>query len=131
MLALEQYFNGLEHSIEQTKNATLLINRVGVMLSEAEKAGVKVPVNKRTKSIIAGDGNGGFRLESCQVGAKDSAHKQGMAVDLYDPFGDLDGWLDDIKLFKFDLYREAPGSTGTWCHLQTRKTKSGKRTFFP
>jgi len=52
-------------------------------------------------------------------------------VDVYDPFGDLDFWLNDAILERFELYREAPEKTSGWCHLQSVPPGSGKRTFYP
>ena len=62
-----------------------------------------------------------------------SAHKLGMAVDIYDHGEHLDNWIDakPDALVKYDLYREEPASTVNWLHLSTRKPLSGKRTFKP
>lgn len=64
-------------------------------------------------------------------GAPQSAHMTGEAVDMADNDGLLDAWLDDEKLAKYELYREHPDSTPSWCHLQTRPPHSGHRTFIP
>jgi hypothetical protein len=58
-----------------------------------------------------------------------SRHMTGEAVDLEDPKGSLKRWLNAPLLAKFDLYAEDFAETPTWLHLQTTKTKSGKRIF--
>jgi len=131
MITLEQYFGELKHDDTHRANATLLLNRVNVLLSDAVKYGVILKINKNTDSYISGENWGGFRTVDCTIGAPLSAHKLGMAVDVFDPNNSLDGWLDDIKLLKFDLYREHPDATKGWCHLSTKPPKSGKRTFLP
>lgn len=131
MITLDQYFAKFPHGIEHESNAKVLLNRVNLLLEDAKKYGVILKVNKKTGCLISGELFGGFRLENCPIGAKQSAHKLAMAVDVYDPDGALDGWLDDIKLLRYDLYREHPEQTAGWCHLSTKSPKSGKRTFLP
>jgi hypothetical protein len=63
--------------------------------------------------------------------APNSEHQYGHAVDLDDNDGALDAWLTDDILKSYDLYREAPSHTGTWCHLQDMPPPSGHRTFIP
>lgn len=89
--------------------------------------------------VESADVSSGFRpstANSAAGGAKSSAHITGEALDLID---DKDQTL--CKLFtkaileQFDLYREdsvyTVGKNTNWCHLQTRKTASGKRVFKP
>jgi len=131
MITLEQYFGKLEHTSDHKANAELLLDRVNVMLADAVKNGLILKINKNTGSYISGENWGGFRSADCKIGANHSAHKLGMAVDIYDPSNALDGWLDDIKLLKYDLYREHPEHTRFWLHVSTKSPKSGKRTFLP
>lgn len=63
--------------------------------------------------------------------SRTSKHMTGEAIDLADDMGLLDSWLTDEILEGYDLYREAPASTPTWCHLQTVAPMSGRRTFLP
>ena len=71
------------------------------------------------------------KLNAIIGGAPNSAHCTCQAIDLED-HGDLKQWvIDNGILEKYDLYMEDPKSTDTWCHLQRRKTKSGKRIFIP
>lgn len=64
-------------------------------------------------------------------GAPHSRHMTGEGVDVADNDGKLDAWLTDEKLAEFDLYREHPDATPSWCHLQTCPPGSGHRTFHP
>ena len=131
MITIDQYFGEFQHTGDHVNNAKVLLNRVNVLIGDAKKYGVVIKTNKATGSEISGSTFGGFRPEDCPQGAKLSSHKQAMAVDVYDPDNALDGWLDDIKLLKYDLYREHPEQTKSWCHLSTKAPKSGKRTFLP
>lgn len=110
-----------------------LLRRVNGLLASAEAAGVTLERNPVTGTLISGQGNGGYRPPSCPVGAPNSAHKQGQAVDIYDPDGDLDGWCLDHEdaLVRFGLYMEHPAATKGWCHLGTRAPRSGRRVFYP
>lgn len=132
MITLQQLFIGRPHSEEQENNAVVLLDRVNSLLYEyTSKTGQERPINPHTGNLISGLTEGGFRLPDCPQGAPDSSHKQGQAVDIYDPHGTLDKWLNDEILTKFDLYREHPDSTEGWCHLSTRAPHSGHRTFYP
>lgn len=103
-----------------------------------------------------GSGGGGFRLED-EEGSKYSSHKilyrqdpegkwvpdpdavAGAGVDDYDPGDLLDSWLSQFDredggnevLERHNLYREHPDDTPGWCHLTTRRPRSGRRTFKP
>lgn len=65
--------------------------------------------------------------------AKRSAHMYCQAVDLKDPEGNLARYmlLNVSLLDKWDLYLEDPSYTKGWVHLQTRRTRSGRRIFKP
>lgn len=77
----------------------------------------------------------GYRSEADQMrinkNAPNSAHRFGMAVDISDPDGKFYEWLvnNEKLLIELDLYVEI--RQGPWAHVQTRKTKSGKRFFQP
>lgn len=85
---------------------------------------------------LDGDVSSGFRTSAANgsaKGAKRSAHMSGEAVDLVDPQGVIKDAVmaHPHVLAEFDLYMENPQHTPTWCHLQTRSTKSGNRVFLP
>ena len=131
---LDYFGNWFDHedATEERKAAAReLLDRVNALLVEAEAHGVDLRINPRTKTYVSGEQYGGFRPQSCPQGASDSAHKVGMAVDIFDPANDLDNYVTDAILTAHDLYREAPASTDKWCHLSTRAPGSKKRTFQP
>lgn len=120
-------------------NAGILLPRVNELLTVAKAYGVKFEVSPRTGSIV----ESGWRPPSVNAGianaAPKSKHMFGLAVDIYDPDGDLDEWLmsDEAQphLNKIDLWFEHPGSTKGWSHLQCVAFGSyrpgGKRWFYP
>lgn len=108
-----------------------LVPQVNALLALAVAAGIPTYKHSATGNPVVGPKYGGFRPQSCPIGAPQSAHKVGMAVDLYDPANALDDWITDEVLTQCGLYREAPRATDTWCHLSTRRPPSGKRTFIP
>lgn len=115
-------------------NSVMLLDRVNRLLDFMQSEhGVEMLINPTTKSQIAGKTLGGFRPQviTPPQGSPNSAHKNGEAVDIYDPLNTLDKALNDEILTQFDLYREHPDDTVTWCHLSTRAPRSGKRTFKP
>lgn len=62
-------------------------------------------------------------------GAANSTHLTCQAVDFADKDGAIKSWITLDILEKCGLYQEAPHSTPTWVHVQTRPTHS--RVFTP
>lgn len=62
--------------------------------------------------------------------APNSKHMTGDAIDIADNDGLFDDWLTDEILEKYNLWREHPSQTKSWCHLQRVPPRSGKRTFY-
>lgn len=117
---------------ERQQNATDMLSKVNNLLYDyQDETGNIVPINPNTRSCVSGQIYGGFRPQNCPQGAPHSSHKEGLAVDVYDPLNKLDKWLTDDILESHELYREAPQSTPSWCHLSSRSPASGKRTFIP
>lgn len=117
---------------ERITDAKELLRRVNAMLYTLSQIQVyDNKINPKTNSQISGETFGGFRPQSCPIGAPESSHKVGMGIDVFDPKDILDDYLDKHPeyLAQYDLYRELAKSTPGWCHLQTRKTS--KRTFKP
>lgn len=120
-------------------NGMILINLCTKFIAKLEEEGVIFQINPKTGTIISGEIYGGFRPQNCPIGAPHSAHKEGMAVDIYDPDNRIDGYIDGFEgkdgynslLEEFGLYREHPDKTPHWCHLTTHAPGSGKRTFWP
>lgn len=136
MITLQDYFNDKPQATDYNLNALTLLYRVNNLLAAfVTDTGTILQNNPATGNQISGNknGDGGFRLQTSTTGSSKSAHKQGMAVDIYDRGEHLDKWLDakPDALIKYDLYREEPSATINWCHLGTRKPLSGKRTFKP
>jgi hypothetical protein len=131
IISITDYFRDYVKPDYHVANARDLLDRVNSLLAYAESEGVTLRVNPKTHSHISGENWGGYRTDACTIGAPKSAHKQAKAVDIFDPINELDRWLNDAILLKFDLYREHPDATAGWCHLGTHAPKSGKRTFNP
>jgi hypothetical protein len=136
MITLSDYFGKFnDHpakTIAHVNNAERLLGKVNEMLTELFKTrNIDLDINPNTKTLIAGQTYGGWRPPECDIGAPNSAHKTGEAVDIYDADGDIDGAIDDPLLRKYGLYREHPSATRSWCHLTTRAPKSGRRSFYP
>lgn len=95
--------------------------------------GVQFKINPLTGSIVSGETLGGFRPQNCPIGAPKSAHKNGAAVDLYDPDNSIDQWLWQHKndLSSCGLWFEHPTATPRWSHWSIRKPASGNRFFKP
>ena len=110
---------------EVKANAEELLKRVNAAFKELgiTKASVSSGFRPSEANSVAG-------------GAKKSNHMIGMAIDVIDDKNQslCKKFTKDV-LDKFDLYREdseyTKGKNSNWCHLQTRKTKSGKRIFKP
>jgi hypothetical protein len=135
MISFAQYFGKWgghpDATPDRQQNAQGLLAKVNVLLVAAKDEGVPLPINPHTGSQVSGETLGGFRPQSCAIGAPNSKHKTGHAVDVYDPTNAIDNWLDDEKLEQFGLYREHPDSTRSWCHLSDVSPSSGRRTFQP
>lgn len=136
-LAVEQYFGKwLTHKdvtmaiIDNAKGLCIAVNKL-IMAMEA--TGFEFKINPLTQSLIGGETLGGFRPQDCPIGAPSSAHKQGLAVDIYDPDNAIDAWLvkNQATLKDFGLYFEHPTATPRWSHWTVRAPKSGRRFFYP
>lgn len=115
--------NNIEHLVATCNGL------IEVMLADK----VWFPTNPLTGSIVGGESLGGFRPKDCPIGAPGSAHKQGLAVDLYDPKNEIDAWLWEHRsaLESCGLYFEHPEATPRWSHWSLRRPKSGRRFFRP
>ena len=116
---------------ERIENISDLVPPVNALLAKAKAAGISLPINPKTGTQVSGEQYGGFRPQTCTIGAPHSAHKEGMAVDIYDPTNALDVWITDEVLRECGLFREGGRWTPGWTHLTTRRPGSGNRTFIP
>ena len=137
MITLNQYVGPHRESPDWTpareQAATKLLASCCSLEVEMARGGVSFPDNPATKSGVSGQTFGGFRPQNCPQGAPNSSHKEGMAVDRYDPRGEIDVWcmahLD--RLAYHGLYIEHASATPGWSHWTTRAPKSGNRAFYP
>lgn len=115
------------------ENAKKLLDACSQLEAMARYDNVDFPINSETNSQVSGDHYGGFRPQDCPIGAPKSAHKQGLAVDIYDPQGEIDSWcLENIgNLEMCGIYIESPTATHGWSHWSTRAPASGRHVFLP
>lgn len=137
MITLDQYVgphaDSPDWTIGRQENAKYLLDACAMLETEMVDSGVAFPDNPATGSGVSGETYGGFRPQDCTIGAPHSAHKEGLAVDRYDPDGAIDDWLmaRQHSLKEHGLFMEHPSATPGWCHLQLRAPASGNRVFYP
>jgi hypothetical protein len=114
-------------------NAEKLIIACSILQKMMELAGVHFTLNPHTGTTISGEIYGGFRPQNCTQGAPLSAHKEGLAVDRYDPSGDIDAWIMDNpqSLVQCGIYIEHPSATIGWSHWSIKSPRSGLHVFYP
>lgn len=91
------------------------------------------PVERSQYGALSGP-NAGLRPLASRVGAVNSSHKEGKALDMPDRTRKLSQWLlssNHKHLEELGLYMENPADTPTWVHLTTRRPPSGSRVFNP
>lgn len=137
IISHEDYFGIWYGHPDETTEVRLkvadLLPKVNDLLQLAVNDGIPLAINPKTQSYVSGETYGGFRPQDCPIGAPQSAHKLGMAVDIYDPENEIDEWCmrhQDI-LKRLGLCMESPEATPRWCHLSTKMPKSGKTVFHP
>lgn len=118
---------------ERKENAFNLLEAVSELQSKLIEAKVIFQTNPVTDCEISGKIFGGFRPQSCMEGSPHSAHKEGQAVDIFDPYSSIDDYLIDHQdlLEQFGIFIEHPNSTPGWSHWSTRKPGSGNHIFLP
>lgn len=138
MITMKDYFgiyaNSQKVTPEHRANAEVLLDRVNTLLRRCLETGkVDLETNPKTKTLISGATEGGWRPDTSATGAGLSSHKEGKGIDVYDPDGDIDNCIMENKhwLIELGLAIEHPASTRGWCHLTTRLPKSGNRIFYP
>lgn len=133
---LGTYAKSKDLTAERLANIDRLLTKVNHLMMIAMQDGVVFLDNPKTKSQVAGEKNGGFRPQDCLIGAPKSAHKEGLACDLYDPTGKIDKWLNTSKvaakaIADLDMYFEAESSTIGWSHWSIKPPASKRRFFIP
>jgi hypothetical protein len=137
MISLSEYVGPHSQSPDWTMaiqaNAHKLLTACAALEVDMVAAGVVFPDNPATKSGVSGQTYGGFRPQNCPQGAEHSAHKEGLAVDRYDPHGDIDTYLmkrQDL-LVKYGIFIEHPSKTDGWSHWSAKPPGSGNHVFYP
>lgn len=118
---------------ERAHNATKLLAACAALEDDMLEDSVEFPDNPATGCGVSGQTFGGFRPQNCPQGAPNSSHKDGLAVDRYDPKGEIDDWCiaHQDRLALHGIYIEHPSATQNWSHWTIRKPGSGNRVFFP
>jgi len=135
MISLSDYVGPHSESKDWTDevkdSAELLLERCNRLIGMMGE--VEFKVNPKTGTHISGETYGGFRPQSCPIGASKSSHKQGRGVDIYDPAGHIDDWImaNKLALVKCGLFIEHPDSTPGWSHWTDRQPRSGASVFRP
>lgn len=137
MITLNQYVGphrmSKDWTIDRQLNAQRLLAACLALEADMALAGVAFPINPATKSGVSGQTFGGFRPQDCKQGAAGSSHKEGLAVDRYDPKGEIDAWCmaNQDALVRHGIYIEHPNDTPGWSHWTIRAPRSGNRVFYP
>jgi hypothetical protein len=137
MITIEQYAGAWVTHKDWTpqvrSNAKRLLESVNKLKALAEADGVVFKINPQTKSNISGVTLGGFRPQNATQGAPKSNHKQGLAIDIFDPDNKIDGWCmaNLNQLEACGIWIEHPSATPTWSHWQCVAPKSNNRVFYP
>lgn len=137
MITYEQYIGpwakSTDLTAERQANAVRLLYVVEDLMHEMETDGVLFPFNPKTHTQVSGEIFGGFRPKVCPVGAPNSSHKEGLAVDIYDPYDKIDEWCmaHQDRLAHYGVYIEHPSTTPHWSHWTIKPPGSGHQVFYP
>ncbi len=100
--------------------------------------GLAFAINPKTGTVVSGTQYGGFRPQDCPEGAPHSNHKEGLAVDLFDPEHRIDrallaapGLLDECGIWIEHPDVTVVDATSGWSHWQCVPPRSGRRMFYP
>lgn len=129
-----KWLNTPDWTPEREANARERLLPAVQMLEDMMAAdGIVFPVNPATGNGVSGKYYGGFRPQACTIGAPQSNHKQGLAVDRFDPANAIDNWcmahLDALE--QCGIWIEHPDKTDGWSHWQCVPPHSGNRVFWP
>jgi hypothetical protein len=125
--------NSPDWTLARTSNAIRLLQACDKLEVLMVADGVIFPVNPKTHTQVSGEKYGGFRPQNCPEGAAHSSHKEGLAVDRYDPQNAIDNWLvlNQQSLVDCSIYIEHPIATEGWSHWSIFPPKSGHHIFYP
>jgi hypothetical protein len=137
MIDIDQYVGPWKDSPDwdaiRQANAASLLAKCSDLETEMIADGIEFPVNPKTGTQVSGEVYGGFRPQSCPIGASHSNHKEGRAVDRWDPDNRIDMWCmaHQNRLREHGIYIEHPDSTPHWSHWQGVPPGSGNTVFRP
>lgn len=136
-ISLAEYFGAYAAHKDATAlvkaNASAMLRAVNALYAAAARDGCELPDNPATGSGVSGNGHGGFRPQDCAVGAPNSTHKTGHAVDRYDPRREFAAWClaHPQALARLGLHMEDPRWTPSWVHLQDVPPASQRLVYVP
>lgn len=138
MISLAEYAGPWGRSLDWTDEHRLnakdrLLPALWALEKIMRADGVDFPDSPVTHSGVSGQTLGGFRPQVCSQGASHSKHKEGLAVDRYDPDGKIDAWCTAHlpELERCGIWIESPVATPGWSHWQCVPPRSGRRVFLP
>lgn len=140
MISLPDYYMGRDVTHQHLlgsdlrANAARTVEAANKLLVLAKGAGVTLEESPRTGSIVSSGWRPAEVNAATPGAAPRSLHMQCLAVDLYDPDGDLDDWLlasAETVLRDLALWLEHPAATKGWAHVQLVPPRSGRRVFYP
>ncbi len=128
-----KYLHHNDFTPDRIKNAGDLLHRWDLLTQAMQADGIKFHINPKTGTYVSGSTDGGFRPQVCATGAIHSQHKEGNALDWYDPDNAMDLWCigHEPLLKEIGLWFEVSYKTPGWCHGQRVKPGSGARFFVP
>lgn len=138
MISITQYFMGrdVEYRLELTdqlrRNADTTVAKANLLLNRALNDRVYLTLNAN-KSFVRSGWRPAVINHNTPNAAPMSKHMTCEAIDIEDIDGELDNWCVDHLdvLEEIGLWMEHPSMTKTYCHLQTKSPRSGKRVFYP
>jgi hypothetical protein len=137
MITIDEYVgihvNSPDWTPERQANAANLLTHCAALRLRMAADGVIFKTNPKTGTCISGEIYGGFRPQDCPIGAPHSNHKEGLAVDNFDPDEAIDNWLmnHEADLEFYGIYIEHPDTTPGWSHWSIKLPGSGHHVFYP
>jgi len=135
----DMYFRGRDGVTSDIEsNISVIVSRANKLLDAVVAAGVPLEINARGNHV-----NSGYRPPEFNAtvpgAALRSKHMRGLAIDIFDPEGEIDNWLlsqqdagGEIPLLSdIGLWLEHPSATKGWCHVQCVPPGSKRRVFYP
>ena len=141
MITFADYFMGRRetHPLDLTPSieteAQRTVDLANELLAAALADGIEVEINPGTGSQVSSGWRPPGVNSNTPGAATNSKHMTGQAIDLNDHNGKFKAWLmtgaGQAALMRIGLWMEAPASTPTWAHVQSKPPGSGRRVFNP